>query len=103
MEQDKLPGADPGQCGSDREVFERVWRRVMPEDRPDCPFRLYGEEEQAGIVYANLRRTGRKPYQNDLFKQFDCASDWSFRGLLCFAVLTFSLVGFASGYMQQRR
>ena len=24
----------------DREVFERVWRRVMPEDRPDCPFVL---------------------------------------------------------------
>lgn len=24
----------------DREVFERVWRRVMPEDRPDCPFTL---------------------------------------------------------------
>lgn len=52
------------------------------------------DEEQAGIVYANLRRTGREPYQNELFKQFDCASDWSFRGLLCFAILTFSLVGF---------
>ena len=37
----------PGQCGADREVFERVWRRVMPEDRPDCPFTLYSEEEQA--------------------------------------------------------
>ena len=24
----------------DREVFERVWRRVMPEARPDCPFPL---------------------------------------------------------------
>ena len=40
MEQDKLPcGAvlsPDGAC--DREVFERVWRRVMPEDRPDCPF-----------------------------------------------------------------
>ena len=23
----------PGQCGADRAVFERVWRRVMPEDR----------------------------------------------------------------------
>lgn len=34
----------PGQCGADREVFERVWRRVMPEDRPDCPFTLYSEE-----------------------------------------------------------
>jgi len=35
----------PGQCGADREVFERVWRRVMPEDRPDCPFTLCSEEE----------------------------------------------------------
>ena len=35
----------PGQCGADREVFERGWRRVMPEDRPDCPFTLYSEEE----------------------------------------------------------
>ena len=32
MEQDHLP------CSCDQEVFERVWRRVMPEDRPDCPF-----------------------------------------------------------------
>ena len=36
----------PGQCGADREVFERVWRRVMPEDRPDCPFTLYSEETE---------------------------------------------------------
>ena len=38
MEQDHLP------CSCDQEVFERVWRRVMPEDRPDCPFTLYSEE-----------------------------------------------------------
>lgn len=24
----------------DRAVFRRVWRRVMPEDRPDCPILL---------------------------------------------------------------
>lgn len=24
----------------DQAAFERVWRRVMPEDRPDCPFTL---------------------------------------------------------------
>lgn len=24
----------------DRETFQRVWRRVMPQDRPDCPFTL---------------------------------------------------------------
>ena len=38
MEQQTIPGVD-------REVFERVWRRVMPEDRADCPFTL--PEERA--------------------------------------------------------
>ena len=42
MEQDKLPCTPPDSPDypCDREVFERVWRRVMPEDRPDCPFVL---------------------------------------------------------------
>ena len=42
MEQENLPSIPPGGApgGFDREVFERVWRRVMPEDRPDCPFVL---------------------------------------------------------------
>ena len=31
MEQEHLSS----QC--DQETFERVWRRVMPESRPDCP------------------------------------------------------------------
>ena len=30
---------DAGLCGCDREVFERVWRRVMP-DGGDCPIRI---------------------------------------------------------------
>lgn len=44
MEQDKLPcaGAAPDEA---REKFERVWRRVMPTDRPDCPFTLFGDGE----------------------------------------------------------
>lgn len=33
MHTDQLPVPDP-------EAFERVWRRVMPEDRPDCPVAL---------------------------------------------------------------
>ena len=28
---------DPGMCGCDRDLFLRVWDRVMPEERPDCP------------------------------------------------------------------
>ena len=53
----------PGQCGADREVFERVWRRVMPEDRPDCPLTLYSEEEteQAPIQPAEERKTELVP------------------------------------------
>lgn len=33
METQQLPSPD-------RETFQRVWRRVMPQDRPDCPFTL---------------------------------------------------------------
>ena len=51
----------PGQCGADREVFERVWRRVMPEDRPDCPFTLYSEEEQVAVQPAEERKTELVP------------------------------------------
>ncbi|MGI5929536.1 rubrerythrin [Pseudoflavonifractor sp.] len=51
----------PGQCGADREVFERVWRRVMPEDRPDCPFTLYSEEEQAAVQPAEERKAELVP------------------------------------------
>jgi hypothetical protein len=32
-----VPPPDPGLCGSDRDVFLRVWRRVMPQDSPGCP------------------------------------------------------------------
>ncbi len=42
MEQDILHKSTlgPGMYGSDRDLFERVWRRVMPEDRPDSPIEL---------------------------------------------------------------
>ena len=33
MQEELLPGCD-------REVFERVWKRVMPEARGDCPFEV---------------------------------------------------------------
>ncbi len=31
------PGPDPGMCGGDRDLFLRVWKRVMPEEREGCP------------------------------------------------------------------
>lgn len=40
MEQDKLPCAPVASCACDQAVFERVWRRVMPQDRPDSPIVL---------------------------------------------------------------
>ena len=51
----------PGQCGADREVFERVWRRVMPEDRPDCPFTLYSEEAEPAAQTAEGREGAPVP------------------------------------------
>ncbi|MEG0754940.1 MAG: hypothetical protein RR450_00965 [Oscillospiraceae bacterium] len=29
-----------GLCGADREVFQRVWQRVMPQETPGCPITL---------------------------------------------------------------
>lgn len=37
MESQRPTQPDPGLCGCDRDVFLRVWQRVMPEERPDCP------------------------------------------------------------------
>ena len=39
MQQELLPGCS-------REVFERVWKRVMPEARQDCPFEVALPEER---------------------------------------------------------
>lgn len=44
MEQEHLSS----QC--DQETFERVWRRVMPEPRPDCPIVLQAEPAASPAV-----------------------------------------------------
>ena len=46
--------------GMDREVFERVWRRVMPEDRADCPFTLPEEEPAPAGSPAPAEPAGRE-------------------------------------------
>lgn len=33
-------GPELGMYACDRELFDRVWKRVMPEERPDCPITL---------------------------------------------------------------
>ena len=43
------PGPDPGMCSSDRDVFLRVWDRVMPVERPDCPIVVERQEGCTGV------------------------------------------------------
>lgn len=38
----------------DRETFQRVWRRVMPQDRPDCPFTLDASDAVPASAPATL-------------------------------------------------
>ncbi len=61
MEQENFPLTPPEAipCPCDQEVFARVWRRVMPEDRPDCPFLL--EEEEAVPALAPLPCAAEEP------------------------------------------
>lgn len=40
------PGPDPGMCGCDRDIFLRVWQRVMPEERADCPITVERPEQE---------------------------------------------------------
>ena len=42
MEQERLPR------DGDREIFQRVWRRVMPEQGEDCPLELADPEPEPG-------------------------------------------------------
>ena len=45
MELDQMPQPGPGMCGSDRDIFERVWRRVMPEGQLTSPIEVIPEPE----------------------------------------------------------
>ncbi len=42
MEQELLPACD-------QEVFQRVWKRVMPHQRPDCPLELKPRQEETAL------------------------------------------------------
>lgn len=47
----------------DGEAFRRVWRRVMPEDRPDCPFTVEqeGQGEALGLTQPPVARPPEGP------------------------------------------
>lgn len=45
-----MPEPDPGLCGCDRDIFLRVWNRVMPEESPNCPISV--EQPEPGPASA---------------------------------------------------
>jgi len=55
MEQERYPdyGPNPGMYGSDRDIFQRVWRRVMPEEREDYPLEMLPEPDHTLAVTNN--------------------------------------------------
>lgn len=44
----------------DREAFQRVWRKVMPENRVDCPFTV---EKPASVPAQGIQQYGQMPAQ----------------------------------------
>ena len=53
------PGPDPGLRGGDRDVFLRVWQRVMPEEREGCPITVERTaQEGCGDLTARAVRPG---------------------------------------------
>ena len=40
MEPGKTTNGAPLPTAYDRETFQRVWQRVMPQERPDCPIEV---------------------------------------------------------------
>ena len=105
MEQDKLPCTPPDSPDypCDREVFERVWRRVMPEDRPDCPFVLdeaaaalacafpaalrerFAEEQRGELSYLAAAEETGDPCLRELYLELagdENAHAWLLRGIL---------------------
>ena len=49
---------EPGMCGCDRDVFERVWKRVMPDSLGEGPIQLMPLEQR--------EQTGKEPPQTGL-------------------------------------
>ncbi len=58
MEQERSPGV---RQETDEERFARIWRRVMPQDRPDCPFTLC--EEAPDTARRLMPNAGDRPNQ----------------------------------------
>lgn len=63
MEQERTPNTLPE---LNQAQFERVWRRVMPEDRADCPFTLLNQERPAPAAGGRLMPNGGDPPPPDV-------------------------------------
>ena len=52
MQSQRPPGAgvDPNECGCDRDMFLRVWDRVMPEEREACPIAVPRCDQMMPVV-----------------------------------------------------
>lgn len=48
MEQGNVSSSSPLPTAYDRETFQRVWRRVMPQERPECPIEV--EESTSALA-----------------------------------------------------
>lgn len=62
MEQERTPSPLPD---LDQAQFERVWRRVMPENRADCPFTLLTQDSPTPAVGGRLMPNGSDPPSPD--------------------------------------
>lgn len=60
MEKQENPGL--GLCSSDWEVFQRVWRRVMPQERPGQPVELVPQGEVSPPMLPAPVMPAQSPY-----------------------------------------
>ena len=68
-------GPDPGMCGCDRDVFLRVWQRVMPEERENCPVTVERMEQTAEQMTAPTEQVQTMPTQDAAGEDFPSQED----------------------------
>lgn len=61
----------------DRTAFQRVWERVMPQDRPDCPFTLEPMEELAPSPQPLVRSPLSPPLRQEAPRSIPCLGEAS--------------------------
>ncbi len=69
MEQERYPHEGPGLYGCDRDLFARVWQRVMPVEREDCPIQLVPPPEEGPRQQSKPAQETRKTPQTQAAQQ----------------------------------